>query len=179
MRLRRAAGLLPELLMTAEPRMPSESNDPISLRPTLESDLEAMFVLQADPIGCALAGTKPRSRDVFAAEWARNLSDPTLTSRVIVQGGTFVGAIGIFKLDGCDFIGYRIVRKKWGRGIATRAIGLILVEVHTRPILAHVVVENVASRRALERHGFVVTASERTPETDRYLASETLTLQLA
>jgi RimJ/RimL family protein N-acetyltransferase len=159
--------------------MPSESNESISLRPTLESDLEAMFVLQADPIGCALAGTKPRSRDVFAAEWARNLGDPALTSRVIVQGGVFVGTIGIFKLDGCDFIGYRIVREKWGRGIATRAIGLILSEVQSRPILAHVVAENVASRRALERHGFVVTASERTPETERYLASETLTLQLA
>ena len=158
--------------------MPSESNDPISLRPTLESDLEAMFVLQADPIGCALAGTKPRSREVFAAEWARNLSDPTLTSRVIVQGGTFVGAIGIFKLDGCNFIGYRIVRERWGRGIATRAIGLILSEVRSRPILAHVVAENFASRRALERHGFVVTASEHMPETERYLASQTLTLQL-
>lgn len=159
--------------------MPRESDEPIALRPTQESDLEAMFALQADPVGCALAGTKPRSREVFAAEWARNMSDPTLTSRVIVQGGTFVGAIGIFKLDGGDFIGYRIVRERWGRGIATRAIGLIVSEVQSRPIFAHVVAENIASRRALERHGFVVTASEHTPETERYLASQTLTLELA
>jgi len=159
--------------------MPEDAAELVTLRPTRESDLDAMFALQSDQLGCDMAGTKPRARNVYVVEWAQNLSDPTITARVILQGGVFVGAIGAFKLDGRDFIGYRVVRDRWGRGIATHAIGLLLAEVRTRPIWAHVVAQNIASRRALERHGFVVIGREHTPETERYLASETLTLELA
>lgn len=55
-------------------------------------------------------------------------------------------------------IGYRLMERAWGRGIATRVAGLLkrylLDEVGMRTITAHVLPENAASARVLEKNGF-------------------------
>lgn len=56
-------------------------------------------------------------------------------------------------------IGYRILERYWGRGIATETAGLLkrylLEEAGARTITAHVMVENEPSARALAKNGFV------------------------
>lgn len=56
-------------------------------------------------------------------------------------------------------IGYRIAEQYWGQGIASEVTGMLkrylLDEVHMRTITAHVMQENVASARVLEKNGFV------------------------
>ena len=49
---------------------------------------------------------------------------------------------------------YWIARRHWGRGLATRALGLLLEEVRERPLHATVAAHNAASAAVLERHGF-------------------------
>jgi RimJ/RimL family protein N-acetyltransferase len=51
-------------------------------------------------------------------------------------------------------VGYWIGRDFWGKGIATQALSLFLTEKKTRPLYAHVVKENIGSRRVLEKCGF-------------------------
>lgn len=158
----------------------------VSLRRTLPSDVPALFEIQLDPAGNELAGTKPRDRAAFEAVWQkifRELPPPHLppagaTPRVIIADGLLVGSINIFQQEGKTSIGYWIAREHWGRGIAARALALMIAEVPTRPLFAQVVAHNVASRCVLERNGFVITGRESRPATDRYAAAEVIFLTL-
>jgi RimJ/RimL family protein N-acetyltransferase len=101
-----------------------------------------------------------------------------VTPRAILADGVLVGSINIFPVDGMDGIGYWIDRGHWGRGIATRAVGLLIAEVSARPLVAHVEIHNTASLRILERHGFVIVDRQMKPETERYVGAEVFTLTL-
>lgn len=130
-----------------------------------------------------MAGTKPRDWATFEARWAEILDDADgsvtgVTPRVIVADGVVVGAVNIAPHDGADSIGYWIGREHWGRGIATRAVGLMLGEFTRRPLIATTAGHNAASMRVLEKHGFVVASRRMTPETARTVARETVTLEL-
>ncbi len=159
----------------------------ISLRPTLRADIPALFQIQLDPEGNALAGTKPRDLAAFNARWDDILGTsstppgPTgVTARVIIAEGVLAGSINIFRPDDeprTDFIGYWLAREQWGRGIATRAIALMLEESPIRPLLARVISHNVASLKALTRNGFEVVSCDLRPATDRYAAGEVFTLR--
>ncbi len=154
----------------------------VSLRRTLPSDIPALFEIQLDPAGNELAGTKPRDRAAFDAVWEKILAEPPLTTgvtpRVILADGLLAGTINIFQNEGKDSIGYWLAREHWGRGIAARAVALLLAESSTRPLFAQVVAHNIASRRVLERNGFVMTHREHRPATDRYAAAEVLFFRL-
>ncbi|HEX5689187.1 MAG TPA: GNAT family N-acetyltransferase [Roseiflexaceae bacterium] len=52
-------------------------------------------------------------------------------------------------------IGYWLGRQFWGQGIATQAVAAFLEIVTTRPLYAYAVAHNVASRRVLEKCGFL------------------------
>jgi ribosomal-protein-alanine N-acetyltransferase len=155
----------------------------VRLRTTLPEDVPALFQMQLDPVANRLAGTKPRDRAAFEARWEEILRGPhtpptDVTPRVIIADGVLVGSISIFPQEGTDSIGYWIEREHWGRGIATRAIALLIAEVAARPLFARVAVHNAASLRALERNGFVVHSRRHAAETDRYFGGETLVLTL-
>ncbi len=59
-------------------------------------------------------------------------------------------------------VGYRLLERHWGRGIATRAVGLMVDYLFGRTdieiITASTMVENRASARVLEKNGFIRTA---------------------
>lgn len=119
----------------------------ISLRQACWADVATLFEFQRDPAGNELAGTKPRDREAFEAVWRKMLAEPPRTPplspnpppRVIIADGALVGSIGVFAEgeadggDGAHSIGYWIAREHWGRGIATRAIALMLEESPHRP----------------------------------------------
>lgn len=153
----------------------------VRLRRTEVADVPALFRIQLDPAGNELAGTKPRDREAFEARWRDILrpgSSAGVVPRVILVDGLLVGSINVFPQEGTESIGYWIAREHWGRGIATRAIRLLLDEVATRPLFARVIAHNVASVRALERNGFVVTSRHRTESNERYVAAERFVLRL-
>ena len=59
-------------------------------------------------------------------------------------------------------VGYRLRESCWGRGIATRAVGLMVDYLYGQTdiqiITASTMVENIASARVLEKNGFIRTA---------------------
>lgn len=150
----------------------------IRLRPTVPADIEMLFAFQEDPASNEMAGTKPRDRQVFFAHWEKVLVDPGVVPRVIEADGVVVGSINIFKMGDVDAIGYWIARDHWGRGIAGRAIGLLLEESAIRPLHAHAAASNVASLRALRRSGFVEVSREHEAATERFLEREVVKLVL-
>jgi RimJ/RimL family protein N-acetyltransferase len=152
----------------------------VQLRPTTPGDIPALFAFQADPAANELARTKPRDRAAFEARWTEIFADPAcgVTPRVIVADGAVVGQINIVRQNGVDSLGYWVDRAQWGRGIASRAVGLMLDEFVSRPLMAQVAEGNVASLRALQRHGFEVIGRAERVESARHLAHWYVTLSL-
>ncbi|MDX2115611.1 MAG: GNAT family N-acetyltransferase [Planctomycetota bacterium] len=148
----------------------------VRLRPLRPDDLARLFDVQLDPESNEMAGTKSRSREAFLAAWARNMADPGINSRVIEIDGPLeaeiAGSISCFQADGHDCVGYWIARPHWGKGVASRALALFLVEERRRPLHATAACANDRSRRILEKCGFRLVGTRMGEETDRFLARE-------
>lgn len=155
----------------------------IRLRRTAAADVPWLFQLECDQASNTLAGTKPRDWPTFQSRWEQILADldgsaTGVTPCVIEADGVPVGAINIAPHEGADSIGYWIDRAHWGRGIATRAVELMLAEFRRRPLFATAAGQNLASIRVLEKHGFEIIGRDLTPETARTVRRETVTLVL-
>jgi len=125
-----------------------------------------------------MAVMNPRDVRSFNEHWAKILADPEVVAKAVLADGVLVGYVSCFGLEGSDFVGYWIAREHWARGIASRALGLLLEQVPRRPLHARVAKQNVASIRVLERNGFVVTGYRRSPADDRYPTCEEALLTL-
>jgi RimJ/RimL family protein N-acetyltransferase len=134
--------------------------------------------LQIDPESNRLAVTNPRSAKAFEAHWANLLRDPSVTARAILLGEEMVGYVSCFQRDGRANVGYWVSREHWGKGNACRALELLLLEVPTRPLYAHVATSNGASLRVLRKCGFVVERVRVSPASDRYPECEEAVLVL-
>jgi len=153
------------------------SADAIRLRPVGPGDLPALFEIQAEPEGNAMAGTKPRTRDSFFAVWEGIFADPNASASVIeFEGSTgrrdVVGSIGCFQADGHDCVGYWIARAHWGKGLASRSFALFWKEERRRPLHATAARANAPSRRVLEKCGFRCAGYRMGEETERFVATE-------
>lgn len=152
----------------------------VRLRPTRPGDLGALFEMQSDPESNEMAGTKPRTREVFFAAWQEHFANPELNSKVIEidrEGGSeIVGSIACFQMEEegrrRDCVGYWIARGHWGRGIASRALAMFLVEERRRPLHATAARANLPSRHILEKCGFRCVGFHMGEETERFVARE-------
>ena len=126
----------------------------VRLRAVEDDDLEVLFDQQADPEATAMAAFPARDRERFDAHWAKIRVDDTVVLRTILAGGVVAGYIGSWPDDGRRLLGYWIGREFWGRGVATRALALLVGEVPTRPLYAHVAAHNAGSIRVLQKCGF-------------------------
>lgn len=129
-----------------------------------EPDVDLFFAHQMDPEACRMAvftPDDPSNRDVFLAKWRKILADPTAVARTIRVSGEVAGHVGLHRWYGEPEVGYWLGREFWGRGIATEALRLLLEEVRFRPLYARVAVRNVASRRVLEKCGFVASTGQQ------------------
>ena len=155
----------------------------ITLRRTTAADVPLLHAFELDEASNALAGTKPRDWPTFQARWAEILADldgsvTGVTPRVILADGVLAGAVNISPQDRLDSIGYWIAREHWGRGIATRAVALMLSEFTRRPLYATAAAHNHPSIRVLEKNRFEVVSRCMTPDTPRTVRRETVTLML-
>lgn len=144
----------------------------ITLRPVVRADLPALYRHQADPEANRVAVMRSREEAVFFDAWEKILVDTEVVTRAITERGQLLGVINRFRRDDLDWIGYWIDKDHWGRGVAKRAIALLLTEVTTRPLHARVAATNVASRRALLANGFVITEERFLPESERFPACD-------
>jgi RimJ/RimL family protein N-acetyltransferase len=163
--------------------MSAHTSIEIVLRQTIATDIPMLYAFGVDPSSNELAGTKPRDWPAFQARWAEILADPDgtvtrVTPRVILFHGVVVGSVSIFPQDGLASLGYWIAREQWGRGIASRAVALLLSEFAPRPLYATAAGHNHPSIRVLEKNNFAMVSRCFTPETDRSVARETVTFVL-
>ena len=126
----------------------------VSLRAIEDADLDVFFDHEADPEAAEMAAFPSRDRDRFDAHWAKIRFDDTKISRSIVVDGLVAGRINSWLDEGQRMVGYWIGREHWGRGVATRALTLLLDDVKDRPVYAYVAAHNAGSIRVLQKCGF-------------------------
>ena len=108
----------------------------VALRPVEDGDLDALFEQMRDPEGVRMAAfthEDPDDRNAFDAHMARVRSSPGITMRAVTCDGRLAGSIAAFPAEGRTEVTYWIDRAAWGKGIATRALALLLDLVTTRP----------------------------------------------
>jgi RimJ/RimL family protein N-acetyltransferase len=81
--------------------------------------------------------------------------------RTILFEGQIAGYVSHHSWFGEPEVTYWIDKNQWGKGIATRALRLFLEEQAIRPLYGRVVKDNVASRRVLEKCGFVLAGQDK------------------
>jgi RimJ/RimL family protein N-acetyltransferase len=135
----------------------------VALRADSIDDDDTLFEYMRDPESvwmAAFTSEDPSDRAAFDAWRSRNQSNDEVTMRAITCDGELVGSIASFVVDGDTEISYWIGREHWGQGIASQALAMFLSEVADRLIRARAASDNIASRRVLEKAGFVVIGTE-------------------
>jgi RimJ/RimL family protein N-acetyltransferase len=129
-----------------------------ALRPVEVSDFDAIFEQMRDPESVCMAAftaEDPNDRAAFnAAHMAKITSSSQNRLRAIICDSRLAGTIGSYISEGVTEVTYWIDRTYWGKGIATRALGLLLEEISLRPIRARVASDNAPSLRVLRKAGF-------------------------
>ena len=128
----------------------------VVLRAVHDSDLPVFFRQMADPESVHMAAFTPQDptdRDRFDAHWKRNLASDAVM-RTILADGDVIGHAAVYGDPGEREVTYWVDRFFWGRGIATAALRALLAEVPERPLYARAALDNVGSRRVLEKCGF-------------------------
>lgn len=178
--------------MTGPAAIPANPPLEVRLREAQPLDVATLFAFESDPAWRTMAMVKPRTREAFEAIWEKVFQDqaasagaPRETSpqhRVILanigRGWEVCGAIGCRRTDEGWSVGYGLGAAYWGRGIASRALALLLADVKRRPLLARAAASNAASIRVLEKNGFVIECTQPSPETERYLACDEVRMML-
>lgn len=132
----------------------------VTLRNVEINDLPIFFENQLDERSIEMTGFPPRDKASFDAHWEKVIANNTNITKTIVYNGEVAGNIACFEMEGKEEIGYWLGRSFWGQGIASEALRQLLLEVKTRPLFAHVAKQNPASKRVLEKCGFIVIGED-------------------
>lgn len=135
----------------------------LELRPLVDADLDRIFEWEQDPDAVAMAAftrADPTDRDAFDLHHRRIRADPDAVVRAIEVGGVLSGTIGSFTRGDEREITYWIDPDRWGRGLATAAVGMFVESEPVRPLFARVAEHNVGSATVLVRAGFVAAGSD-------------------
>jgi len=156
--------------------------DALNLREVTDADLGVFFENERDPEAVQMAAFTPKDpedHEAFSAHWTKILSMPTVIARTIESNGQVLGTVLSYEESGEPEVTYWIGKEHWGRGVATRALGLFLSEVDTRrPMRARAAKDNVASIRVLEKCGFRVVGEATGFANARGAEIEELVLEL-
>lgn len=108
----------------------------------------------------AFTAEDPTDRSAFDAHMAMVRSSLDIILRAVSCDGRLVGSIASFAVDGQTEVTHWIDRAFWGRGIATRALALLLDLVPVRPLHARAASDNSGSLRVLQKSGFKIIGTE-------------------
>jgi RimJ/RimL family protein N-acetyltransferase len=154
----------------------------VVLRLVNESDLDGIFEQMRDPESVQMAAfttEDPNDRAAFDSHMNALLSSPDVTVRAIMYDDRLAGTIGRFVLEGVTEVTYWVDRSFWGKGIASRALALLLEDVSVRPVRARVASDNVGSLRVLQKAGFEAVGTEVSYATARDAEIEETILELS
>jgi [ribosomal protein S5]-alanine N-acetyltransferase len=114
------------------------------------------------------AASVPDRGDEFFAEFdawhaqllARQADGTDFPHLLVAEAGEVVGRVNLIEVtDGSAELGYRIAQKSAGQGLATAAVReireLAVAQYGLARLRARVTLDNPASRKVLERNGFV------------------------
>lgn len=135
----------------------------VAVRPLEDRDLDLIFDQMRDPESVHMAAFTPADPDdraAFDAHMARVRARPDVTSLAVTCDGELAGHIASFVVDGDTEVTYWIGRQWWGKGVASRALELLLELNPVRPVHARAASDNVASLRVLAKAGFVPVGRE-------------------
>jgi len=135
------------------------------LKVVLDSDLPVFFEQQLDPEAnrmAAFTSKDPSNREAFDAHWGKIRAAPTVIIRTIEADGQVAGSVLSYQEGPFPEVSYWLGKEFWGKGIATQALKEFLAQVDTRrPMQARVAKDNRASRRLLEKCGFLIVGEAR------------------
>ncbi len=141
-----------------------DSSQPsVELRAVIDSDLPLFFEHQRDKTAnhmAAFSATDPEDHAAFDAHWLRIRANPAIMLRTILADGGVAGYVAHFVQFGDPAVAYWLDRAVWGQGIATRALGLLLQEIPTRPLFGRAAKDNLGSIRVMEKCGFVIIGQD-------------------
>ncbi len=135
----------------------------LSLRKTTEADLNVFFEYQLDEEArnmAAFTAPDPTDRTAYFEKWTAILKNERVNTQTILQNGQIVGSVARYEMHGEPQVTYWIDKAFWGQGIASAALALFLQQETVRPIYGGAAKDNVASRRVLEKCGFVLTGED-------------------
>ena len=135
----------------------------IGLRAVRDDDLDLLYEQMRDPVAVRMAAftaEDPDDRAAFDAHQTRIRTDPEILNFAITVDGEFAGTVASFPVGDDTEITYWLARSWWGRGIATRAVELLLDLVPVRPIMARAASDNAGSLAVLRKAGFRVVGKE-------------------
>jgi len=153
----------------------------VALRPFADSDLDPLFDQMRDPESVWMAAftpDDPDDREAFDKHMAKVRAAPDSTLRAVTSDGRFVGIVSSFVFNGDTMVAYWIDRSVWGRGIASRALVLLLGLVAVRPVYARAASDNVRSLRVLQKAGFTPIRTEVSYANARHAEIEETVLRL-
>ena len=136
----------------------------IQLREVTDDDLPIFFTQQQDPDAihmAAFTAKDPHDAAGFMAHWDKILADDSIHIRTILLDKQVVGYVLTHGWFGNLEVTYWLGKAYWGQGIATQALTLFLQEQASRPLYARVAHDNIASRRVLQKCGFIITGADR------------------
>lgn len=148
----------------------SEATLGVQVRPTVRDDLEALYLIQREERGNAMAVANPRTRSEFEAHWHSVLEGTDAQAYTIMVNEHVAGSVSCFTYNEENCVGYWISERFWDRGIATVALQRLLEEVNTRPLYAYVASTNFASIRVLKKCGFAAIGTRESEATPRFPA---------
>jgi RimJ/RimL family protein N-acetyltransferase len=136
----------------------------VGLREVEDADSDPIFAQMRDPEAvwmAAFTAEDPDDRAAFDRHMIRLRTDPDILLRAITEDGRLVGTIGSFVAEGRTEVTYWIDRSAWGRGVASRALALLLQLVTVRPMYARAAADNAGSLGVLRKSGFRQIGTER------------------
>ncbi len=154
---------------------PTLRDGAITLRPPLPGDAEAVTAACQDPEIPRWTLAPSPYRHEHAVEWlagapasARAGEAVTLLAFDDDEDGRLAGSFSLIEIDlerGYGEIGYWVAAEARGRGVATRAVGMLhewarsALRMRRLEILPHI--DNAPSRRVAERCGYTDTGERR------------------
>lgn len=134
----------------------------VTLRDITPADFPTLYSYQSDPVANRLAGFVPRKRVHFYTHWKKILKDPSVEKKLILLDGDPAGYLVCFIRARPDReVGYWISRDHWGKGLATKALRLFLMQYAFRPLYARVAKHNAASLKVVRRNGFKIIGEDK------------------
>ena len=137
--------------------------DTLTLRKSIESDLDTFFEHQLDPDWnqmAAFTAEKPTDREAYFSKWKGIVANDKVNMQTILVDDLIVGSVLHFSMGDEVNVSYGIGKPFWGKGIASKAMEAFIAQVGQRPLYGRVAFDNLRSKRILEKCGFQQIGTE-------------------